>query len=79
MGQGRVGGGDRTAVRLDTCALVFSVQDRNAQKRAEKKASAESPARLIDARIKELNDWRGTALSRIRALIKQADVVHNTS
>ena len=33
----------------------------------------ESPSRLIDARIKELDDWRGTTLSRIRAFIKQAD------
>jgi len=33
----------------------------------------ESPARLIDARIEELDDWRGAMLSRIRALIKQAD------
>jgi len=32
----------------------------------------ESPSRLIDARIKELGDWRGETLSRIRALIKQA-------
>src|ERR1700691_3952432 len=33
----------------------------------------DSPARLIDARIKELDDWRGKMLSRVRALIKQAD------
>jgi hypothetical protein len=33
----------------------------------------ESPSRLIDARIAELNDWRGKTLSHIRALIKQAD------
>ena len=33
----------------------------------------ESPSRLIDARIKELNDWRGEMLSHIRDLIKQAD------
>ena len=33
----------------------------------------ESPSQLIDARIKELDDWRGATLSRIRALIKQAD------
>src|ERR1700720_3117140 len=33
----------------------------------------ESPSRLIDARIKELNDWRGKTLSRVRALVKQAD------
>lgn len=32
----------------------------------------ESPARLIDGRIKELDDWRGRTLSRVRALIKQA-------
>ena len=34
---------------------------------------AESPSRLIDARIKELDDWRGKLLSHLRALIKQAD------
>jgi hypothetical protein len=33
----------------------------------------ESPSRLIDARIKELGDWRGRMLSHVRALIKQAD------
>src|ERR1700694_6348592 len=33
----------------------------------------ESPARLIDARIKELGDWRGKTLSHVRALIKRAD------
>jgi hypothetical protein len=33
----------------------------------------ESPAQLIDARIEELGDWRGKMLSRLRALIKQAD------
>jgi hypothetical protein len=32
----------------------------------------ESPSLLIDARIKELGDWRGETLSRIRSLIKQA-------
>jgi hypothetical protein len=32
-----------------------------------------SPSRLIDAKIKELGDWRGTMLSQLRALIKQAD------
>src|SRR5256885_4037122 len=33
----------------------------------------ESPSRLIDARIKELDDWRGKTLSHVRMLIKQAD------
>ena len=32
-----------------------------------------SPSRMIDERIKELGDWRGRMLSRLRALIKQAD------
>jgi hypothetical protein len=33
----------------------------------------ESPSQLIDARIKELGDWRGEMLCRLRALIKEAD------
>src|SRR5438132_2852125 len=32
-----------------------------------------SPSELIDARIRELGDWRGETLSRLRALVKQAD------
>jgi hypothetical protein len=46
----------------------------------KKEASAEkdgegqvAASELIDARIKELNDWRGETLARIRALIRQAD------
>jgi hypothetical protein len=35
--------------------------------------NAKSPSRLIDARIKELGDWRGKMLARLRALIKEAD------
>ena len=34
---------------------------------------ATAPSRLIDDRIRELDDWRGKALSRVRALITQAD------
>lgn len=34
---------------------------------------AATPARLIDGRIEELGDWRGEALSRVRALIREAD------
>ena len=37
------------------------------------KPSDESPSQLIDARIKELGDWRGTMLSRLRAVVKDAD------
>src|SRR6267154_1913982 len=41
-------------------------------KKSESQKS-ESPSQLIDARIKELGDWRGKMLSRLRALIKEAD------
>ena len=42
-----------------------------------KEKGGDSPSQLIDARIKELGDWRGEALARVRSLIKQAvpDVV----
>src|SRR5665811_697850 len=46
------------------------------KKSAAKKIAAtkaESPSRLIDARIKELGDWRGKTLAHVRALIKQAE------
>jgi hypothetical protein len=48
------------------------------KKATKKSASKESkgavsPSRQIDARIKELGDWRGEMLARVRALIKQAD------
>src|SRR6266540_914965 len=36
-------------------------------------SKSESPSRLIDARIKELDDWRGKMLSHVRTLIKKAD------
>lgn len=35
--------------------------------------SGKRPSQLIDARIKELGDWRGEMLGRLRALIKEAD------
>jgi hypothetical protein len=35
--------------------------------------STTSPSQLIDARIKELGDWRGETLGRLRALIKEVD------
>jgi len=38
-----------------------------------KEEKACSPSQLIDARIKELGDWRGETLARIRTLIRQAD------
>jgi len=44
-----------------------------ANKTGAKAAGGDSPARLIDARIKKLGDWRGETLARIRAIIKAAD------
>jgi hypothetical protein len=35
--------------------------------------TSKSPSQLIDARIKELGDWRGEMLSRLRTLVKEAD------
>ena len=35
--------------------------------------NSQIPSRLIDARIEELGDWRGRMLSRLRALVKEAD------
>jgi hypothetical protein len=38
-----------------------------------KNITSDSPSQLIDARIKELSDWRGETLARVRSLVKQAD------
>jgi len=38
-----------------------------------KEGKGDSPSRLIDGRIKELGDWRGETLARVRALIRQAE------
>jgi hypothetical protein len=74
--------------RLDEASEPFArrtnVSDLHAMKKAttavkkSKSGSKEtkegdSPAQLIDARIKELGDWRGETLARVRNLIKQAD------
>ncbi|MDA9404927.1 DUF1801 domain-containing protein [Bradyrhizobium sp. CCBAU 45389] len=44
-----------------------------AKKSGAKDADGAAPSRLIDGRIRELGDWRGEMLSRVRGLIKQAD------
>ena len=43
------------------------------KKSGSKEENGNSPSHLIDARIKELNDWRGETLARVRMLIKQTD------
>lgn len=44
-----------------------------AKKISAKNADGPSPSKMIDGRIKELGDWRGETLKRIRGLIKEAD------
>jgi hypothetical protein len=39
----------------------------------EKKAAGEAASKLIDERIRELGDWRGQTLERVRRLIRKAD------
>jgi hypothetical protein len=41
--------------------------------RTKKESGAANPSQKIDARIKELSDWRGETLARVRSLINQAD------
>ena len=43
------------------------------KKTTSKEAAGASPSQLIDARIKELSDWRGETLARVRKLIREAD------
>ncbi|QOZ07716.1 DUF1801 domain-containing protein [Bradyrhizobium sp. CCBAU 51765] len=46
---------------------------KTAKKTGAKDANAASPSKMIDGRIKELGDWRGAMLGRIRGLIREAD------
>jgi hypothetical protein len=52
-------------------AATTMKKSKTAAKEATKAAAA--PSQLIDARIKELGDWRGETLARVRNLIKQAE------
>jgi hypothetical protein len=70
----------RTAATLPAHAAPATRSDTRSGSVHNMESSAEnveSPSQQIDARIKELGDWRGQTLSRLRALIKQAvpDVV----
>ncbi|MGH6612268.1 MAG: DUF1801 domain-containing protein [Burkholderiaceae bacterium] len=46
---------------------------KTSKSRSKDEMAENSASQLIDARIAELNDWRGETLARVRALIKQAD------
>jgi hypothetical protein len=54
-------------------AVKKAAPKRVAAKTAKPAKSEDAPSRLIDAKIKELGDWRGEMLARVRAIIKQAD------
>jgi hypothetical protein len=56
----------------ETLSLGAKTTSRKAPN-GSKEGKGASPSQLIDARIKELNDWRGETLARVRILIKQAD------
>lgn len=49
----------------------FDIMDRKTA--AKDGTETDSPSRLIDARIRQLGDWRGETLARVRALIREAD------
>jgi hypothetical protein len=51
----------------------FATKAMKTSRTAAKEAKGGSSSRLIDARIKELGDWRGETLARVRKLIRQAD------
>ena len=63
-----------TQVRVATTTMKKVVTTMaQAKSDAKQESGGASPSQLIDARIKELSDWRGETLARIRTLIKQAD------
>ena len=58
----------------DTQVTVRATTTMKKRKSGSKEGKGgDSPSQLIDARIKELSDWRGETLARVRILIKQAD------
>src|SRR5262249_15779772 len=70
-------GADDRHVSASTISLEIGPDDFDQGRETDMKKSgaqkSESPSRLIDARIKELGDWRGKMLSRLRTLVKEAD------
>jgi hypothetical protein len=54
-------------------AVKKAAPKRVAAKAAKPAERRDSPSRLIDAKIKEVGDWRGETLARVRSIIKQAD------
>jgi len=65
-------GATADAPRTANCRNQEERKEENILKKNESQ-KGESPSRMIDERIKELGDWRGKLLSRLRTLIRQAD------
>jgi hypothetical protein len=66
----------KPAKKMSTAKVAKKAVKKTAAKPAAAKQATKaggSPSALIDGRIKELGDWRGEMLARVRALIKQAD------
>jgi hypothetical protein len=55
------------------CGGIFDARPGANRMKKSETTAVESPSRLIDARIRELGDWRGEMLAKVRALIKQAE------
>ena len=60
----------RTATAMKKATAAMSKKGRSGSNEGK---GGDSPSQLIDARIKELGDWRGKMLGRLRALVKAAD------
>src|SRR6266852_3269358 len=58
---------------VPSCWLTGAFNGEAGSMKKSRSKGAESPSELIDARIEDLGDWRGEMLSRLRALIKEAD------
>jgi hypothetical protein len=58
---------------VDVTRLEHSSLAQSATMKKSATSTATSPSAMIDARIESLGDWRGAALARIRAIIKDAD------
>jgi hypothetical protein len=66
---------NKASIKSTTKKATITMKKRKSGLKESK--GGDAPSQLIDARIKELGDWRGGTLARVRALIKQAcpDVV----
>jgi hypothetical protein len=63
-----------TTKAADSCQEKATTIMKKTKIASKETKGGDSPSQLIDARIKELDDWRGERLARLRALIKEADL-----